>query len=134
MKNNNSNIFSELEFSHHYQLNSSSETVSPIDKKDVSSQATTATHTHTSEKSIIAALGFIATLLLFSGMQLYRSLNLNPASDKIRGSNLTFISNTKDFDTHNLKEEIHLKEFDNFIDLQKNEMSTIQNVISQGKF
>ena len=134
MKNNNSNIFSELEFGHHYQLNSSSETVSPIDRRDVSSPATIATGTHISEKSIMAALGFIATLLLFSGMQLYRSLNLNPASGKITKSNLTFISKTKDFNTRNLKQEMHLKEFDNFIDLRKNEISTIQNAISQGKF
>lgn len=126
MTSDRSDLFSKLEFGHNYQFNNSSETVLPIDRKDVSSQTTIATHTETSETGIIVALGFIATLLLFSGMQLYRSVNLNPASTKAPRFNRTFVFNTNNFNYNSLDEEIHFK--------RKTEMLIIKNTISQGKF
>ena len=53
------------------------------------------THTQSSEKEIIFALGFICTLVVLSVFQLYRSVEVTPANPKIANLRELSASNTE---------------------------------------
>jgi hypothetical protein len=129
MESDRSNLFSNLEINHYSQLNASAESMLAIEKEHFHSSTSSPTDTYTSEKGIMVALGFIATLLLCSGIQLYRSMNVNPVRVKGTKSNRAFTLKSR-----NLKKKIHLSEFNNFAKPQEIETSAIQNSISHGKF
>ena len=128
MKRDRSDFRSRIELDGYDRFNGIPETALPIDRKNFQTQADNVTSASTSETGIMVALGFIATLLLLSGMQLYRSVNLNPA--KANNSNF---GRTSAFNAESFSQSRSQK-LKSFTDLQITEMSTIQNDISQGKF
>ena len=146
MKGDRSDFFFNFESARHNQVNWDSafkargiisqpngrSVIVPINKNDLHSRSHTAADTHTSETGVMLALGFIASLILFSGMQLYRCVNLNLASTATTQSERTFIINSKDVN-NNLNQETNLNEA-NTTARQKIEMSAIQNSISLGGF
>lgn len=134
MENNRSDLLPKQELDYRHQSTNSSRNTSLTKKQDIIHSSNSAAHTHAGERGIIVALGFIATLLLFSYMQLYRSVDRNPASTKTIESNRIFTSNINNFNTNNFKEEIHLEKFDSLTHRQKTEVLSIQNAISKGKF
>jgi uncharacterized membrane protein YciS (DUF1049 family) len=102
------------------------------------------TNTQTSENGILFGLGFLATLLFFSGLQLHYSLNIAPAKSEINKLQKAFTSNTKTLATG-----ITLKEFNKVQNYQKINFSNTeinnlaiknaglqaaQNTIAQGEF
>lgn len=127
MDNDRSDIFPKLEFAHHYQLNSSSETVVSQEREHSHSSTSTIAPIHISEKGIMVALGFITTLLFFSGMQLYRCVH--PAKVKTTKSQRVFTLNTK-----NLTTETFAKKLDRQQNYKVTEIWGIQNEVSYGKF
>ena len=86
MKNHNSDFLTELKFTEYCQLNSIPETMFLIEAECLTSPADTATDTEPSAKGIIFGLGMIATLILLSIFQLYRSLEITPAKLEITHS------------------------------------------------
>lgn len=127
MDGDRSDIFPNLEFAHYYQLNSFPETIVSKEKEHSRSSTSTITPTHTSEKGIVVALGFITTLLILSGMQLYRSVH--PVKVKTTKSNRVLISNTK-----NLTTETFAEKSDRQQNYKITEIWGIQNEVSYGKF
>lgn len=79
------------------------------------------------DKQILAALGFITTLLFISGMQLYRSVNRNFKQVERVEPSLTF-------NVENVNKTSSSVELDVFAARQQAEMLTIKNTISHGKF
>lgn len=132
MKNSLSDLLSKLEFGHHYQLNSFP--TSALTKKKENSRLPTDKLSYTPEQGIMFALGFIATLLLLSGMQLYRSVNLNLFPTKTVKFGQISSFGIKKSNKNNFKAEIQLKEIGSFTNLRKTEMSIIQNSVFLGKF
>lgn len=128
MKRDRSDIFSNFEFAQSYQLNSTPEAILPMDQKLSNLARNTKTTTRTSEEGIMFALGFIATLLFFSGMQLYRSLNTNPVKVKTKRPYKVLNLNTEDLTT-----EMPLKKLNYQHNKQIVEILTIKNAISHGK-
>ena len=129
MSREQSNLFPNLQFGHYYQLNSTSEAVRVVDQERSNSPINaTAKKSGTSDRGIIFALGFIAMLLVFSGMQLYRSFNANPVKAKV------VKSKASRFSSEEIDVQIPGAGFSQKINNQKLEIFAIKNAISRGKF
>lgn len=137
MKSERSDVFSNLKFTHYDRLHTTPEAVLSTENKSSNTTTSTAVNTHVSEKGIIFALGFIATLLFFSGLQLYRCVNLNPIRAKATTLPRT-LPNAPDkafaFKTKNSTTEIPAKKINRFVSSHRIETRSIQNSISHGKF
>ncbi|MGL5940094.1 MAG: hypothetical protein ACRC2S_06850 [Waterburya sp.] len=144
MKNNKSNSFTEREFAEYHQVNSIPRNILLMEAECFNTVKNTTNNTEASEKGILFSLGFLATLLFFSGLQLHYSLNIAPAKLEINKTQKVSASNTKILATG-----ITLKEFNKVQNYQKinystNEISNLvsnnirlqaaQNTIAQGKF
>ena len=136
MKSDCSNMFYSHEFAYYARQHTTPKAALPSENQSSNPTTSTAVNSHASEKGIIFALGFIATLLFFSGLQLYRCVNLNPIRAKaIKLPRTLQIApvRTFTFKTKNSTTEILTKEFDRFASSQTETLS-IQNAISLGKF
>ncbi|MGL6340226.1 MAG: hypothetical protein ACRC80_13945 [Waterburya sp.] len=144
MKDNKSNSFSEREFAEYHQINSIPRNILLMEAECFNTVKNKTTNTQTSENGILFGLGFLATLLFFSGLQLHYSLNIAPAKSEINKPQKAFTSNTKTLAT-----EITLREFNkvqkyqkiNFSNTEINNLASnnirlqaAQNIIAQGKF
>ena len=129
MKRDRSDMFYHLEFARFARQHSFGNDTSPSENKGSNSTTSTAVNTHASEKGIIFALGFIATLLFVGGLQLYRCVNPNPIRVKEIAPDRAFT-----FKTENSTTEIPAKKFKRFASSHKIKTLSIQNAISHGKF
>ena len=116
MKNEQSNLYS--------QLNSNPETMLLTEKTHSNLIANRENYTSVSEKEIMVALGFIISLLLLSGWQLYRSFNISPAKASTSQIEVEFNSGEA------LVEKLAKQERNE----QIIKFQSIQNAISHGKF
>lgn len=121
MKNEQSNSYSQLEFSHYYQLNNDPETMLLMKKTRFNSTVNRKDCTSVSEQEIMVALGFIISLLLLSSWQLYRSFDISPKK-AMSNSEQALVKKIA-------KQELEQERNKPIIELQ-----FIQNIISHGKF
>lgn len=131
-----SNFFSQLEFTEYHRLNSVPETMSLIEAECFDIPADETTSTRTSEKGIIFALGFTATLVVLSGVQLHRSVEAPPANWEISKS-----QKLSTFDPKKYLIPIPARKLNRAQSLQKTDFSRdeieilkIKNAIAHGKF
>ena len=137
MNGDRSDLFSNLELTHYDRLHTTFETALTKENQNFDATINTAANSHASEKGIMFALGFIATLLLFSGLQLYRCVNLNPIQPKaiMRSRPLKIVPNRAiTFKDRNSTTEVPANKFNRFDPSHKVKTLGIQNTISQGKF
>ena len=135
MKSDCYDSFSNLEFARYARLHSTSEAALPSENKSSNLTTSAAVNTRASEKGIIFALGFIVTLLFFSGLQLYRCVNPNPIRAKTITLPRTLVTPDRAFAsrTNNSTTEIPTEKFNRFVS-SRIETRSIQNAISHGKF
>ncbi|MBE9043190.1 hypothetical protein IQ255_01990 [Pleurocapsales cyanobacterium LEGE 10410] len=128
--NNESDFFAELKFAQYYQLNSIPETILLMEAEHSMTSAKTTVESKASERAVIFGLGMISTLLLLSGIQLQRSVNIIP--DTIETTQTSRKSNsTPNISFRKFSQQNHQK-----LGLSKRTIETfaIKNSISQGKF
>ncbi len=123
------NIFSEPEFREYYRLNNISQTMPFTEAECFNMLADTTNDSKTSSgKSIICALASITILLLLSGIQLYRSVEVTPVSPEVNRTKKTpsILSKRPYFPRSNKQN----------LDITTNEIEilTLQNMIAKGKF
>ena len=123
------NIFSEPEFREYYRLNNISQTMPFTEAECFNMLADTTNDSETSSgKGIICALASITILLLLSGIQLYRSVEVTPVIPEVNRTkkNPSILSKRPYFPRSNRQN----------LDITTNEIEilTIQNMISKDKF
>ena len=125
-----SNLLPDLEFAYDDRPYNTLEAMLQIENSSFNSVANTAAsaNAYVLERKIMVALGFIAVLLFFSGLQLYRSVNVKPIRVKKITPNKAFILKADS------TAEILTEEFDRFADSHTIQTISIQNAISHGKF
>ena len=102
---------------------------SKLQNKPADSAVNTATPQQISESQILIALGFIASLLLVGGMQLFRSVNASSSHIEPTSTEPTLTFNLEDSTSIAPSVELHF-----LTHSQRTEILTIQNAVSQGKF
>ena len=125
-----SNLLPDLEFAYDDRPYNTLEAMLQIENSGLNSVADTTASANACvlEKRIMVALGLIAALLFFSGLQLYRSVNVKPIRVKKITPNKAFISKADS------TAEIYTGELDRFADSHTIQTISIQNAISHGKF
>ena len=129
MKSNRSDLFCDLEFTYDYRPYNTLEAMLPRENSGynlVASTALSKANSHASEKGIMVTLGFIAALLFCSGLQLYRSVDVNPIRVKRTAPNRAFVFKT------NSTAEISREKLDRLASSQRIKTVSIQNAISHG--
>lgn len=121
MKKDRYDLELQLDFSRCDRLNSNLETVSAIEKAYSNSTAKRKDYYNVSEKEIIVGLGFIISLLLFNGWQLYSSFSVSSV-ERTSKPKKVFIKKTA---TSKIESEQNQ---------QKIELLAIQNIIYCSSF
>ena len=123
------NIFSEPEFKEYYRLNNISQTMPFTEAECFNMLADTTNDSETSSgKGIICALASITILLLLSGIQLYRSVEVTPVIPEVNRTKKTpSILSKRPYLPRSNRQNL---------DITSNEVEilTLQNMISKGKF
>ena len=136
MTDDKANFASKHESTAYYRLNSIPTTWSSIEAECFDLPKNTTNNTQTSETGIIVALGFIATLLFFSGIQLYSSVNISPAklsfSQRVQLSTVA----TKQYFLSRFNRKLNKTQSHKPINFSNEEIEILklQNAISKGKF
>ena len=107
MIDHKSNYLSELDFAEDYYLIYVPETIFPIEKEGYSTLKTRTDYTQPDDRGILFALGLIASMLLFSGIQLQLAFNASPYKLRFTSPPKTSILNQKQLTTAMPREKLN---------------------------